>query len=164
MSVENPNVSKWEHSVLATGMGAEELAAVEGIVVRERYKAGTTVFQLGDDAHEIMVIEAGSVALTLPLLLRQNTRELTIEQKHPGAVIGWSALVSPYKYVMSVRTVSDVVLARMNREALEGLFKQNQRLHLNILRNLNGVIANRVILFEALLIRELQRWAVDQLS
>ena len=72
----------------------------------------------------------------------KQTIHFTVNQ--PGEIIGWSALVEPYKYTATAMCKSDTRVVRMSRESLEEIIIQHPSDGLAILRHLTGIISQRL--------------------
>lgn len=144
-------------SELFAGLKDDELALVGSVARSARVPAGTRVFGLGEAAQSVLLVQSGTVALTLPVVLRGETRDVTLEEKSDGAVLAWSALVPPYKLTLGATARTETVLVQLERTALERLFAERPALQARISMNLNTVIAGRFAILEALVIRDLQR-------
>lgn len=158
-----------EDLVLATLRESALLAGLEHALPRiqplaslRRYPAGTTILVMGEEVTSIFLVAQGTIALTLPIAIRGKSADVTIEEKEPGAVLAWSALVPPHKLTLSARAASDATLIGLPREGLQGLFADDRELKAQLMGNLCGVIGSRVSLLEALLMRDLQRWVAER--
>ena len=125
-------------------------------------QAGQRIFNLGEEARTVLLIVSGTVALKLPLVLRGESKDVTIDEKGEGAALAWSALVPPNKFTLSATAQTDVELLGIEREALGALFEREPRAHAQVMSNLSQVIGSRVAMLEALLIRDLQRWVTEK--
>ncbi len=74
-----------------------ELEKVLSLVLEKQYEAGTTLFQEGDSAAELLILQEGKVALqmTLPKGQAQGSRRITVDVVPRNEVVGWSAIVEP---------------------------------------------------------------------
>jgi CRP-like cAMP-binding protein len=135
---------------LFSGLREDELETIQAIAKSRRFSASKQIFELGEPARSLFVIESGTVALTLPLKIREVTRAVTIEQAETGGVIAWSALVPPHKLTLSAD--------------LAQIFERQPRIHGVVANNLCAVIADRLTTLKALLVRDLQRWVAEKHS
>lgn len=149
---------------LFAGLDPEELGALRELARVMSIPRGQTLFRLGEEATTLWLIRSGTVELTLPLQLGEEVKDVVLDEKTAGTTLAWSALVPPHKLTLGARAASDVALIGFERTALHRLFDARRELHLKMTANLNAVIANRVSLLEALLIRNLQRWVDDKLA
>ncbi|MBZ0272393.1 cyclic nucleotide-binding domain-containing protein [bacterium] len=147
---------------LFAGISDDDLEVVRKIALVRQYTAGERVFSLGDDARTLLVVTAGTIALTIPIMLKDALDDIALEEKGPGSVIAWSALVPPHKFTLGATSKTAAELHCFDREAIERLFAERPHLHPVIIGNLNRVIASRVTLLEALVARNLQRWVAER--
>jgi CRP-like cAMP-binding protein len=149
---------------LTAGLGPEELKAIVEIAQPLTRKAGERIFTRGDPSEGVFIVVSGELALTLPMVIREEPKEVTVEEKGRGAVVGWSALVAPYQRTLGARASSDVSLVCLDRTALIGVFDKHPHIHLTTFINLSKVIANRVSLLEAALMHDLQQWVSEKFA
>ncbi len=137
----------------------ERLASVAELVTVSR---GERLFELGEPARALLLVARGSVALTLPLLVQGDAREVTIDEKGAGSIIAWSALVPPYKFTLSGKATSDTLLMKLEQNALNTFLEAHPETHRKVLSSLNRVIAGRLAVMEGLLVHRLQQWINDR--
>lgn len=125
---------------------------------------GHRLFDLGEDANELMILEDGAVELFFPVRVIGVTRELTLERKQVGDVVAWSALISPHRFTLSARCASKCVLACLSREDLHDHFDTDPEVGYLFMRNLAGVIGKRLNNMQDVWVRELQSSAVERLE
>ena len=148
-------------SGLLFGLGEEDLALVDGAAEVVHFDEGAQIFKLGDQADTLYLLSNGILALRLPLTIRGVATEVTLEEKQAGAVIAWSSLVPPHRYTLSAQAVTAVTMVALTRARIEELFAKSSQIQLALMTNLCRVIASRVSLLEARLLRDLQRWVVE---
>lgn len=124
----------------------EELALIVSFAEKKQYDAGTTIFQAGDSAGELLVIEEGKVALqmTLPQEPGQPSRKVTIGVINIGDMIGWSAIVDPYCYTLTAVCLQEVRAISINGEKLRQLLRDNQKMGYEVLKGLTKLVASRL--------------------
>jgi CRP-like cAMP-binding protein len=148
-------------SELFCGLLPDELAQVEAIARPHELAARARLFRQGEPATTLFVVERGSVALTLPLRIRDTTKDVTVDEKGPGAVVAWSALVPPHRLTLGAEAISEVALVGVQRDELLALGERVPRIKLVLMTNLSQVIASRLYQLEGILMRDLQRWASE---
>jgi CRP/FNR family cyclic AMP-dependent transcriptional regulator len=145
-----------------TGLDAPEMTAFAAAALLRQYVAGERIFSLGDEARTLLVIGLGIVGLTIPVPIKGYVDDVILEEKLPGSVIAWSALVPPHRFTLGAKAKTDVELHCFDRDTLAALFEKYPRIHLVVTGNLNRVIASRVTLLEALVARDVQRWVAEK--
>lgn len=123
-----------------------ELEKVASLVSEKQYEAGTTLFQEGDSAEELMVIEEGRVAVQMTLLKTpgQISRRVTIDVVSKSEVLGWSAVVEPYLYTLTAVCLQKVRALSINGAKLRQLLQDNCGIGCKVLNGLIRVVASRL--------------------
>lgn len=146
------------------GLSAEAIDRLCGQGRAVSFAAGHPLFERGQDADELMILRDGVIELSFPVRILGVTRELTLDTKQPGDVVAWSALVRPYHFTLSARCASACVLTRFDRQALNGFFEAHPDVGYLFMRNLAGVIGQRLQAMQAIWLRDLQASAVRRLE
>lgn len=128
------------------------------------FSAGHQVFERGQDADAVMILQEGTVELFFPVRIMGAIRPLTLETKQAGDVVAWSALVSPYRFTLSARCATKSILVGMNREILRDYFETAPHVGYLFMRNLAGVVGRRFQAMQTLWIGELQASAAEKLE
>lgn len=163
MTTDNTPVTRaLFESSLFSGLSRDHFELLKKIATPHSIKAGAPIFLLGQEATELFIIATGRVALQLPLAIRGKGADITIEEKGPGQVIAWSALVPPNKLTLTARAAEATTLVGLRRDDLHTLYAEHPEIHRRTADNLCRVIASRVSVLEALLMRDLQRWVVER--
>ena len=119
--------------------------------------AGQYLFLLGDNADELYVVLRGSLDLCLPIALRGAVKDITVESVGAGQALGWSALVKPYRFTLSARATTPTEVAGFARNDLQQLFEAQPGIANTVLTRVSEVMGIRLVTFQALWVRELQR-------
>jgi len=109
------------------------------ICVEENYGKDTVLFEKGQNAGFLYILEAGTVNLVI-----QNGGTLTYSLSEPGEVFGWSSMVEAGQYTASGVCVTDVKAVKMEKEMLDKIFSIHPDAGLIILKRLAGVISRRL--------------------
>jgi CRP-like cAMP-binding protein len=145
--------------------GSELLRGVEGATL-ERLLAlgraatvasGTWLFRLGDLAENVYVVLRGRIALTLPIEIRSVQQDVTVDEKGPGDVLGWSALVPPHRATLAARAIIDSELFLFPATVMARALREEPAAGLQVMGNLASVVGRRMHLVQAMWLRELQR-------
>ncbi len=127
-------------------------------------ETGHLLFERGQDANDLMLLQEGAVDLFFPVRVMGATRELTMESKYAGDMVAWSALVSPYHFTLSGRCVSRCVITCFNRDDLLTFFDAHPHCGYLFMRNLAGVVGRRLQNMQNIWIHDLQASAVKHLE
>ena len=143
---------------LLNGLSSAEVKQVLNLGTRRNVPAGTTLFQLGDRADSLFLIERGRIKLTLPMRVRGGEEDVFVEERAPGQAVGWSALIPPYRFTLTATAaLLDAEVIALPREALLKYFSGNPAAAYKIALNLAVVVGHRLQLFQTMWLREMQR-------
>jgi len=95
--------------------------------------------------------------LCFPMRLNGVLKDVPIESVGMGQPLGWSALVRPYRFTLSARAVGPSGVICLARRDLLDLFETEPAVGNAFLTRISEVIGVRLITFQALWVRELQR-------
>ena len=118
------------------------------------YEAQETIFELGDEARHLYVLEEGQInlVLKLPDSSAKPPEPTIVRTITKGGIFGWAALVPPYVRIMSAITREPSKLISINGNELRALFEKETRLGYEVMNGLIKVIGSRVWNIEQLLI------------
>ncbi|MBI4615334.1 MAG: cyclic nucleotide-binding domain-containing protein [Planctomycetes bacterium] len=142
----------------------DEAASLAGIAREQHLAGGGYLFLLGDAAEHLYIVAAGKVDLCLPLSFAGTIKDISLETVSPGEVMGWSALVKPYRYTMSARAVESARLVAFPRKDLMELFGTRSQMGYRFMRAVADMVGHRFLLVQALWIRQLQNAVSEELS
>lgn len=119
--------------------------------------AGDYLFLLGDNAECLYVVARGRVDLCLPMSLGGVVKDIPVESAIAGKALGWSALVKPYRFTLSARAAEPAEVIGFGRSELQQVLDAAPELANRFLANLSELVGLRLLTFQALWVRELQR-------
>ena len=119
--------------------------------------AETRFITLGEEADKFYLIRQGRVALTKPISLRGEERDVLLEEKDPGNTVGWSAFVPPYRFTLNARTVVNTVLIAIPRAALRELILRDPKIGVTVNANVAKMIGMRLLTVQTMWVRAMQR-------
>ncbi len=115
------------------GMEESELDALARLCACEEYPSGIYVTEEGRLASALFVVERGEVEIEIQEKAGAAEKVSYVE---PSGVFGHSALLPPYTYDHSVRTLTPVRLLTLDATRLQKLFEQRPRLGVTFQRNI----------------------------
>jgi CRP/FNR family transcriptional regulator, dissimilatory nitrate respiration regulator len=145
------------HADLLKGIDAPEAERVLALGKRMVLTTGAELFHLGDEADSIYLIARGRVRLTLPMQVRNREENVLVEERAPGQTVGWSALIPPYRFTLTASTPLETEVIALPRQALGDYFAAHPNTGYAVSLNLSSVIGQRLQLFQAMWLREMQR-------
>jgi CRP/FNR family transcriptional regulator, cyclic AMP receptor protein len=142
---------------LLNGLKEEDAACVRALGKRVILTSGAELFHLGDQAECIYLISRGRLRLTLPMQVRERDEDVLVEERAPGQTVGWSALIPPYRFTLTAVAPLETEVIALSREALTSHFAAHPEIGYAVSMNLASVIGERLQLFQAMWLREVQR-------
>ncbi len=140
---------------------------VEGLCSRGRvvsFDAGQKLFERGESADELIILQSGVVELLFPVQIMGVSRDVTMEVKQAGDIVAWSSLVKPYRLTVSARCASTGTLTSVSRQELLAFFETDPQTGYLFMRNLAGVIGRRLQAMQTLWAHDLQASAAKRLG
>ncbi len=150
-----------DQGALFDGLDSDGRRRLSAIVRRRTLQPGEYLFLLGDDAGDFYVVVTGTVELCLPIRFRGVLKDVSVESVGAGQPLGWSALVRPYRFTLSARAREASEVACLARRDLQELFSADPGTGYGFFTKISEVIGIRLLTFQALWLRELQR-AIEQ--
>jgi CRP-like cAMP-binding protein len=89
--------------------------------------------------------------------LQEKQKEVLVEERFPGDALGWSALVPPHRFTLNAVASIPSELVRLPRAALLEHLATHPAIGYRVSINLAAVIAQRLQVFQAMWLREMQR-------
>lgn len=142
---------------LLFGVAEEDAARVLALGSRITLSAGQALFNLGDPADSLFVVERGRIALTLPMAVRGREQDVLIEERSAGQTLGWSALVPPHRFTLKAVAPVETGVLSLPRAALFAHFEAHPRVGYAVTRNVSAVIGHRLQIVQTMWLREMQR-------
>lgn len=144
-------------SDLLAGIAPADAQSVIALGTLMKLGAGDVLFKLGDVADAVFLIRRGRIALTLPLQVGGSEQDVFIEERLPGQTLGWSALIPPFKFTLKATAPLETELLALPRAPLLQYFAERPHVAYPVALNLAAVIGQRLQVFQAMWLREMQR-------
>ena len=142
---------------LLKGLLQHEVDQVLSLGSRIKLPSGAELFPLGAQADSLFLIERGRITLTLPLHVRGQDEDILVEERSPGETVGWSALIPPHRFTLKATAPLETDVIALSRDALREHFSGHPAVGHAVALNLAAVIGQRLQLFQAMWVREMQR-------
>lgn len=121
----------------------EELSSIAIICSSVYMDEGARLFLEGQAADRIYIVTDGKVALHKNLA-RSQRGAATIAFCRPDEIVGWSALVEPYRYTLSATAWEPSHLLVIRASLLRRAMELNPYVGFRIMRSLSEVMARRL--------------------
>ena len=140
-----------------SGIPAEDLQPFIALGAQRSLASGQYLFRLGEPAKSLGIVTSGGIALKIALEILGEPKEITIETLSSGETLAWSALVDPFLLTLSAVAVEDSTVVEFDGISFLQLCNRVPKTGLQICHNLNKLIGGRLLQFQTLWGRELQR-------
>jgi CRP-like cAMP-binding protein len=151
----------WQLPDIFDGLAADDASAVMALGFSTRLQTGSVLFDLGSPADHLYVVERGRINLTLPMEVAGRHQDVLVEERLPGQMLGWSALVPPHRFTLKAIAPLESELITYSGIRLLEHFASKPAVGLQVMRNVAAVVGQRLQVVQAMWLREVQR-AVGQ--
>lgn len=127
---------------LLSGLPGDAVAQVAGCSRNVAFRPGTLVLAEGDPADTLYLVRRGHVAIEIHSPERGR---LVIETLGPGAVVGWSWLVPPYRWRFDVRASEAVGAVAVDAACLRTKADADPALGYALLQRVSGLLLERLL-------------------
>jgi CRP-like cAMP-binding protein len=142
---------------LVKDLSPDDASRLLALGTRISVPSGGELFRMGSEASSLYVIERGRIALTLPMQVQGRGEDILVEERLPGQTVGWSALIPPHKFTLKATAPLATEVLAISRAALLEHFSSREGVGYTVTRNLASVIGQRLQVFQAMWLREMQR-------
>jgi CRP-like cAMP-binding protein len=142
---------------LLAGLSPDEAQHLCALGTPRSLAGGAALFHLGDQADSLFLVERGRIKLTLPMRVRNRDEEVLVEERGPGQTVGWSALIPPYRFTLTGIALFEADVLALSRAALRAHFAAFPAVGYTVSLNLAAVIGQRLQVFQAMWLREIER-------
>jgi len=122
-------------------VGEESLKQVAMISDEKFIPAGTVIFREGDEATYLNVIVEGEVDIQYEL---GSGEKRTVDTLVSGDILGWSALIEPFKATAVATATKDTRLVRIEARKLRELCEKDTMLGYRLALQIAKLLANRL--------------------
>lgn len=123
------------------GLDASALRLMAGCASNVHFAEGERIFGEGEAANRFYVLRHGRVALEIYSPARGP---LVIDTMDGGEVLGWSWLVSPYRYFSDARAITPVSATALDGACLRGKCEADPELGYQLLKRVAAVMYQRL--------------------
>ncbi len=117
------------------------LRQITGCAKNVVFKENDIIFKEGEEAVSFYLIRNGKVALELNGREKGNVRILTMGS---GQVIGWSWIVSPYKWHFEAHALEDVTAIALDGKCLREKCEQDPKMGYEMLKRFSQILEQRL--------------------
>lgn len=122
-------------------VGDESLKAVAMLADEKNVRAGTQLFSEGDPADAMNIIVQGEISIQY--ILGSGERR-TVDTLVNGDILGWSALVEPYRYTAVGTASKDTHMVSIRAKGLRDLCDKDPLLGYQLTTQIAKLLAHRL--------------------
>jgi CRP-like cAMP-binding protein len=125
-----------------TGLGDDDLAFLDTIMIRKEFPAGATIFSQGETADAMYFLAAGTVSVRLNV--PDQPRTVRLASFKPGVVFGEMGLMRAEERSANVIADDAVVCYSMTTEAFRTLGEEHPEILAKMLLNMSRELSERL--------------------
>ncbi|BCS30991.1 hypothetical protein TBR22_A01900 [Luteitalea sp. TBR-22] len=144
------------HPDLFAGLATSEVDRLVSLGTALTLHPGDVLFRIGDLATHLYVVDQGLVSLTMPMQVDHHDEDVRIDECGPGHTVGWSTLVPPHRFTLNATAPAPAHVLALPREALLAHFAAHPEVGYAVMRNLATVLGQRLQVFQAMWLRQMQ--------
>ncbi len=122
-------------------LNPEYLKLLIGCASHQRFEAGQYLFREGQEANRFYLIREGKVALEI---FSPQSAAINIATADDGDIIGWSWLLSPYRWRFDARVLQETHAIALDGKRLRAICEQNHDLGYELLKRFANIIEQRL--------------------
>ena len=131
-------------SQLFEGLTDEKLDEIGALCCERVYEPGTIIFEEGDEAKEIFIVEDGRFVLEITIRLGRGAgRQGTIDVITKGASFGCSAIWEAQTYTTSARCIEKTRVLVFSGRQLRDFFEKDLHTGYKVMQRLAGTLRSR---------------------
>lgn len=128
-----------KESDLFKGVSQRFITKIANNSEEANFKKNAIIFKTGEKASHFFVLVEGAIDISLG---KRESAHMSVSK--PGEIFGWSALVEPYVYTANAKATKDAKVIKISRNLVEQLIGEHPAEGLAVLKNLTGIIAQRL--------------------
>ena len=142
---------------LFVGLDESELAEIARLCARRTYECGAEIFSPGVPAADVFMLEGKNDAVQIEVAVFEGGPKTVIHTLQKGEVFGWAALVPPHQRTGTARCVEKASIICLNGKDLIELMEKNDHMGYMVMKNLSGILSNRLTYTTLGLRREIRK-------
>ncbi len=107
----------------------------------KEYKTGKCLFKQGDDAKHFYIVLSGRVAVEIPSIYGPP---LVVQKLDENKVLGWSWLISPYKWTFEANAETDLQVIEFNGQQLLAACEADANLGYQLMKHFATLMSERL--------------------
>jgi CRP-like cAMP-binding protein len=129
-----------EMVALFRGLTDHTRHAVSALAIEESHAKGSFLFQTGDPARHLYVLEQGRVRLKIG-----GSSHLAVLHCDAGEIVGWTSMAGHPTYTASAECVEAVTVLKFDCVTLAGILEEDPVSGMSFYRGLAEIIGRRLV-------------------
>ncbi len=148
-------------SELFSGLSSGDLSSIVNMCVDSRVGEGAMLFAQGHNAAWLYIVTDGLIALQTSMRAPHagQPRSTTVALCGRGEIVGWSAMMEPFRYVLSASAWHDCRLIAIDASLLRRSLDSNPLIGFVVMQSLFQVMSRRAHQVTEALVKERQATA-----
>lgn len=151
-NLKNLDLAVLEKISLFKGLDEKRLSIIQSFCQLAEFKCDRAILRMDNFAEELFFVIEGKVDIKLdqPAInpsdgtIDHSVEAMTIASVHAGETFGWSSMVEPHTYILSVYCSSETsVLGKILAKDLRSIFENDPLIGYVVMKNLAKVISDR---------------------
>jgi len=134
----------------------EQIKKIADTASQESFKAGFQLWDKGDPAKNLYLLEAGKIVLYMDAYAGTDkpSAKVTVDLVTKGDAMGWSAVIEPYVYTLGARCIDDSKAIAFDGAKLRELLEKDSKIGYCFMQTTAKVISTRLTHTEIILVGE----------
>ncbi len=124
-----------------SGMDARDLTFLASCAERRQMRKDQVLFGYGAPAEQFYVLLSGAVTLEVAAI---EGPELALQDLGPGAVLGWSWLIPPYRWSFQARASEETEVLEFNGKVILARCESDARFGYDLLKRFSTLMSERL--------------------
>lgn len=136
-----------QSSYIFKGLSKEHLEKVAALCRGGSFKKGDVICEEGQEANEFYILVEGSVALEMQVrpIPEHPAIPTAVEVVEKGRSFGWSAIVEPHVYTLSVRCLTDCRVLAIKGDVFRKVMADDAKLGFEVMKRVSQLISTRLL-------------------
>jgi CRP-like cAMP-binding protein len=143
---------------LFMGLDKSDLEKITRLCTRNTYDKDTVILNPNSSSSEIFMVENGHDSVQIEIPIAEHESKLVIHTLKKGETFGWASLGPSHPRTALARCLEKVDIIRINSQDLLKLLDQNSHMGYVVMRNLSGIISERLNYTTTVLRRFTHEW------
>lgn len=142
--------------VFLKGFNDDQLNKLAALANEESYLAGTQMYQNGDAARSLFLIQEGKIVLFIDNYMgpHKPPMQVTVDMITKGESMGWSAVVEPFVYTLGALCIDDTKAIAFDSLGLRKLMEEDCDLGFKMMQIVAKLISTRLTHTRIILVGE----------